>query len=337
MANEELARIQGLLDSAEPQIARTFLTAISGLQDSLDMAQFEQLLAAGDYQALAAMLEDVARNLGSQSAIVFVNAGQSATGYLNQNLFLNIAFDQINVAAVQAMQANQLRLIREFTDGQRDVVREVVTHGIEQGLGPVDQARNFRQVVGLTSQQARAVFNYRRALEQVGRPGVSARAQAESLTRALRDRRGDAQVRRAIREARPLPPEKIDWMVQRYTERSIKHRAEVIARTEALSAVHEGDAAAFQQAVDGGKLDPRLIEETWVSAGDSRVRDSHRHLNGQKQPYGQLWQGLYGVLRYPGDPAAPAAERIQCRCIVTRRIRRVPMIGHNSAGANLLI
>ena len=51
------------------------------------------------------------------------------------------------------MQAERLRFIREFTDGQRDATRVAMVDGIERGLNPIAQARNFRSSVGLTARQ----------------------------------------------------------------------------------------------------------------------------------------------------------------------------------------
>ena len=71
----------------------------------------------------------------------------------------------------------------------------------------------------------------------------------------------------------------------------------------------------YQQAIDDGTLQSTQIVRTWITAKDERVRSSHAVLNGQRRNYGEPW----GVLRYPGDPSAPAAETVQCRCVLTTR------------------
>lgn len=312
MANDVYDRIDALLARAEIHIAQVFRAAIAGMQNSLDLNVVADLLERGEYQALMDMFEDVSRYLGTATQTVFVQAANESTDYIRDSAHVTIAFDQFNQGAVAVMQATTLRLIREFTDSQREVVREVVTQGIIAGIGPREQARNFRDVVGLTQRQAQAVLNYRAKLETVGNRDVKASIQRLALGLKLRDGRGDAQIKRAIRENTPLAPDRIDWLVQRYHERSVKARAETIARTEALAAVHQADKNAFDQAVAAGRIRPEDIEEEWVSARDTRVRDSHVILNGQKHRFGELWQGLYGVLKFPGDPDSPAAERVNC-------------------------
>lgn len=329
---EPVKRITDLLDAAEPRLARSFAAAIQQLRDSLDLTEVADLLQAGRYEDLLNYLRDVAAELAQAVNVVFADAGRSTAEFLRSMDLGRIAFDLVNVRAVAMMQDNQLRLIREFTDDQRNVLREVMTAGVTRGANPVEQARQFREVVGLTQRQARAVINYRRLLERAGRSEFSVADQRESLTRALRDGRGDRAVEAAIRAARPLPQKRIDWLVERYRARSIKYRAEVIGRTEALRAVHQGSEAMYAQAVQEGRINPEAIREQWNSAHDRRVRDSHRMLDGKPKNPDGYWQGLTGRLRYPGDPLAPGSETIQCRCVVTRTIRRQTLADQIGAG-----
>ena len=322
MANDTYERIDKILTRHERRIANIFRTSILGLRDDLDLKTIERLLERGDIEGALDLIMDTARKLGSASSVAFIDSGEDTAKFLANAGVATISFDQVNSRAVQIMRENQLRLIREFRDSQREAIRVVMTDGVARGLAPVEQARRFRETIGLTQRQTAAVLNYRRLLEQAGNTELSIADQKESLTRALRDKRGDRSVLAAIRRGKPLKAAQITWMVGRYHERSVKYRAEVIARTEALRAAHQGLAPAFAQAIEEGKLIATDIEQQWHSARDGRVRDSHRKLNKTKKKLGEYWQGLHGQLRYPGDPSAPAAETIQCRCIVTRRIKR---------------
>ena len=105
-------------------------------------------------------------------------------------------------------------------------------------------------------------------------------------------------------------------MVDRYRQRWINYRAEVIARTEGLRAAHEGSEVMYEQAVGDGTLRSDQIMRTWITAKDERVRSAHARLNGQSRRYGGMW----GPLRYPGDPQAPPEQTVQCRCVLTTRL-----------------
>jgi len=139
----------------------------------------------------------------------------------------------------------------------------------------------------------------------------------------LRDRRFDPSANRnlaSLGDARvPLTNGQIDKMTQRYEQRFINHRANVIARTETTAAVNAGEMEMFQQAIDEGAIEPEDLTNTWITAGDERVRGSHSFMNGQKRPFGTPFQsGAGNLLRFPGDPNAPGSDTIQCRCVIRR-------------------
>ena len=73
------------------------------------------------------------------------------------------------------------------------------------------------------------------------------------------------------------------------------------------------DAGMYQAGLDAlaAGVD---VEKTWLSIMDARVRDSHRHLHRTTLPMSRLFHGIYGTLRFPHDPNAPAAEIMRCRC-----------------------
>lgn len=58
----------------------------------------------------------------------------------------------------------------------------------------------------------------------------------------------------------------------------------------------------------------RVPRQRWVSRRDGRVRPTHVEADGQTVAAGELFiVGGYGM-RFPGDPAGPPGERINCRC-----------------------
>lgn len=86
-------------------------------------------------------------------------------------------------------------------------------------------------------------------------------------------------------------------------------RARAIARTELLKANQAGQVESIAQA--------GLERQQWNTARDGDVRDSHQ-INGQQQPVGGSFELRSGALAaYPGDPALPAAEVVNCRCFVS--------------------
>lgn len=311
-------RLNDLLDQQELRISTVFRTAVSALKDDLDLDELADLIQQGRLEEAFGRLQEAADKVGIASNIAFVAAGQSTAQFLASANVGRVMFDQVNYRAVAAMQSNRLELVREFTAEQRRATSAALVSGVESGINPRDQARNFRDSIGLTERQWGAVANYRNALERVG---SDPDAQAVALGRALRDKRGDAQINRAIREGRPLPKAKVDWMVERYTARYVKYRAEVIGRTEALRAVHQGTEEMYAQAIEAGEIRAEQIERKWVTRLDGRERRTHKFLSGQKRGWGEPFATENGTIRYPGDPQAPAVEVIQCRCALATRIK----------------
>ena len=322
--------IRNLADSAEGRLAIAWASVVAAMRDARTTRELADLLAAGRFdQAVETVLAAAPRfAVGWQKE--FVRAGEAAAEDIGRELArvaqgeVVIDFDMVHTDAVRAMQENRLRLVREITDTQRRAIREAMQSGVERGLNPIDQARAFRDAIGLTQRQVRAVDNYRRLLSQ---------NDPEALQRALRDKRFDPTVRRAIKDGKPLNRRQIDTMVARYRERMHKHRSEVIARTEGLRAVHEGTHSMFRQAVQDGKIGGDEVIREWNTAGDERVRtaESTSGQTSHASMHGQVVRGLEtpfvsgggNNLLYPGDPTAPGYDTIQCRCAVGVRLSMV--------------
>lgn len=302
-----------LIAKLEPQMRRSFLLGVNRIKQSISLKEVERLLEQGQVEAALGLLTSVLSKLGDDFIAFVVLSGGTTAALLEEVLDITISFDQTNFRAVEMMRRNRLRLIQQFTDEQRRATRQALIAGITEGLNPRAQALAFRDSIGLTARQERAVQNYRRLLKE---------GSAEALTRALRDRRFDGTVNRAISEGQALTKDQIDRMVERYRERYLKYRSEVIARTEALRAAHQGTEEMFRQAIESGNLDSDKLSRTWLTARDERVRHSHSLMNGQKRAVGVPFRSGHGYeLMYPGDPNAPASETVQCRCIVTTRFK----------------
>jgi len=301
----------------EPEIRAQVVAVIATIRDRWTLGQLADMIERGRIEQALAVVDIAARQLGGAWSRVYQSAAGSTVAAVNRSLgVVGVHFDATNVRAVAAMRGNQLRLVQEFSREQRLATRQALLDGMRAGANPIEQARNFRQSIGLTSYQERAVANYRRALESGG---------TDALSRQLRDRRFDRTVVRAADEGTALSSKQIDVMVERYRERYIQYRSEVIARTESMTAAAEGSHEAFTQAVESGDVSPDRIERTWNPAEDNRVRDSHAAMDGQTVGYDQPFiSGSGARIRFPGDPQAPPEERIQCRCSVSTRIAAAP-------------
>lgn len=317
-AGDHQDAVQALADKLEPAVRRAFLQAVAALRDEASIGDLADLIARGDIDGVYALLgldpvrdlpfgefRDALRatinqgaGLGASYIPVLVQPGRPA---------LAVAFDALAPQTVQAVQNYEFNLIRQISDDTRAGIRQVVASGIQAGDNPRVTAREVERTIGLTDRQAQAVENYRVALEE---------GDTAALDRALRDRRFDASVARAIREGTKIDRKKIETMVQRYAARMLRHRAETIARTESLRATNLGNDLVWQQAVEQGVVNSQEVSRQWVVTRDERTCDICApvpEMNPQGVALRQPFQTPKGPVNLP--PAHP-----NCRCTVFVRV-----------------
>jgi len=88
-------------------------------------------------------------------------------------------------------------------------------------------------------------------------------------------------------------------------------RAQTIARTEVNGAYNAGNYQSNQALGDMGP-----VEKYWISTGDDRTRETHREAGGQVRAFADPFLIGGSEMLYPHDPAGPAREVVNCRCVV---------------------
>jgi hypothetical protein len=239
-------------------------------------------------------------------------------------------FDVRNSRAEAWLRDKSGQLITRISDETMQNIRNIITEGLQKGrnprnialdiIGRIDAKTGKRVggIVGLTRNQERWVANTRRMLENLDE---------KYFLRDLRDRRFDSIVRKAIASGKPLPQSTIDKLVTRYSDNALKYRGETIARTEALHSLNRSEWEAHKQAVAIGALKENAVRRHWDSAGDSRVRWSHKSMD---RKYAKEGVGLDepfvspsgARMMHPGDTSLGASgdETIMCRCRVRLKV-----------------
>lgn len=157
--------------------------------------------------------------------------------------------------------AQQARMVREVSNETRRAISNVIARAYRDGQHPYVIAPQIRQMVGLTSRQAQAVYNYRASLVKKG-----------------------------------LRPEVVAARTDRYSERMLNRRAQTIARTETAKAATAGRIEGWRQAASHGLFDYATAEMEWSAVQDDPKEICYQ-LNGSRVPLGSTWPG--GLL--PGD------------------------------------
>jgi predicted transcriptional regulator len=321
-ASDAVAVFLRAAEKMEPRIARAFIAAIEAIRTRIPAENLARMIERRDFTSLENAFsafftsEEWAQYRAAieQAVLEGVRATSETQGIINgaQEDFqiavgLNPRLSQFAVTMTSTR-------IREIDQSIRDTVRQVLRTGLTDGDDPFAIARRVRNSVGLTRRQEAAVSNYERMLRALD---------PEALDRKLRDRRSDGTVERAIRNDKLLTEAQIRSLVNRYRDRYVKYRANVISRTESIRAVQGAQWELFQDMINKGQIDARQVRRTWINTGDDHVRNSHVEiplLNPRGVGQSETFTSPLGPILYPGDPSATAANTIQCRCAVFSRI-----------------
>ena len=332
--------ILDLLDAQAPAVGKAFKESIdlmagdirvSLLEDALRRRSVEDVLSLTELKAAhLAPLRKTLRNAYESGGDLTL--GQMRSQAQRAGVLVGAVghFDGGNPRAEKWLSSQSSKLITEINSGQRQVIRALMGVAQEQGYNPrktaldiagrVSRPGQVRQggVIGLTSGQNRWAIRAEAELTS-GSP----RRMSRYLGRKLRDKRFDSIVRKAIREGRPVSQKDASRLVSRYRSRILRYRGEVIARTEAMQALHAAQFEGLQQIIDNGAVKKEHVMLEWDASADAFTRSSHRFMDGQVREKGKPFtSGLGNRMLHPGDRSlgAPAADIIQCRCIARPKV-----------------
>ena len=110
-----------------------------------------------------------------------------------------------------------------------------------------------------------------------------------------------------------LSVDKISGSIVKYMKENARWRANMIARTETLTAFSVGSNATIKRA---SEVIPEM-QKMWVTSMDERVRDDHQTMEGRTIAADEDFVLPDGSKAYgPRSPGLSAAQSIACRCIV---------------------
>jgi hypothetical protein len=298
-----------------------FLEAFAAAVTHVDIVALTALIQAGDVAgALAAVGVPVAEfsTLALTHASLF-NDGAMTLARAASRATFRLLFDVRNPRAENWIRTRSSTLIQEITDDTRITIRNSLEAGLRAGENPRTTALNLvgrinpvtkrREggVIGLHSTQEAWVRNYR--ADAASSDPVALR---RLLARGLRDKRFDATVLKAIRDGTSIAPEIQVKMATQYANKALKWRADNIARNETIDALGAAQTEMWQQQIDSGRVDADLIVRRWVTAGDERVRHTHRLIPGMNKD-GRKWNEPFDTPTGP-QMHAPSQIDIGCRC-----------------------
>jgi hypothetical protein len=321
-ASDAVAVFLRAAEGMDPKIAAAFIQAIETIRVRVPAEKIALLLERRDYTTLENAFSGHFTSTEwqpygkaiEQAVLAGTKATSDTQGVVNgaqEDFEIRVGLNPRLEQFAQTMTSTRIREIDQTT---RDTIRQVIQSGTTAGDDPFAIARRIRGSIGLTRSQEAAVNNYERMLRALD-PAV--------LERKLRDRRSDPTVARAISNDKALTDAQVRSLVDRYRDRYVKYRANVIGRTESIRAVQGAQWELFQDMINKGQIDARQVRRTWITTNDGHVRDAHVQIpsmNPRGVGQAETFSSPLGPILYPGDPSALAANTIQCRCAVFARI-----------------
>ncbi|PSH58758.1 head morphogenesis protein [Phyllobacterium endophyticum] len=319
-----------LLDKYDTALAKAFFKGLDAIKSDVTLRIVVERLERGDIPGAVAAIQ-VEREAFSGLEMVLAEAYNAGGISLVENLprlkdpegnRVIFRFGVRDYASEAFLRDHSAELVTRIVEDQKVAIRQALETGLSEGrnprstaldvIGRINRASGKREggILGLTSSQERFVASAREELLS-GDPKLL----RHYLSRQRRDKRFDKTIAKAIREEKPLTAETVTRMVGRYSDRLLELRGEMLARTETMIALGTSRDNAMRQQIDNGKVGASDVKKIWRSAGDGRVRHTHRVLNGKAVEIDGVFHSASGaVLRYPGDPQAPASEISGCRC-----------------------
>jgi len=316
-----------LLDFFIPDIAEGFRASIRNIVDNVILGRVEESIKMGDpVGALRAigMDQGAFRPLEKALETAFETGGVTVAATVPRPLSgaAVFRFDVRNSRAEKWLREQSSMLVTRITEDTQTAIRNVVTEGMRDGRNPRNIAldivgrinpttkRREGGLIGLTVPQERWSANAARDLKEFNE---------RYFSREMRDKRFDRTVRAAFDKKQPLTSETINKLIGRYRDNMLELRGTNIARTEGIQSLNRSEYEAIKQAVESGTVKASQVARIWDSAGDKRVRDSHKEMDGQSVGIDEPFVTPDGEkLMHPGDSSlgASGGEVINCRCRV---------------------
>lgn len=336
MANPTAAQkaaLNDLLDKFGPEIRDAFLKGVYRARSRADVGAIIAALEARDVERAADQLRLEQADFSALKEAMraaYMAGGESAGDALPAAIAAKWGFDGQNSRAQAWISARSSDLIEGIVEDTKQAVRAALGAVLESPLdrslrsaalditGRVNTATGLREggILGLTSAQTDWVLNAEQDLRTLD---------VRYFTRAQRDKRFDALVRKAIAAGTPLPEADIRRIMGRYKDKLLAYRGKVISEHETFEAQAEAREEAMRQVYE--RDDVEDVTRKWQLGFPREHRANHVALAGTRISFSErfdLGNGL--TCRCPHDSDLPASEVLNCRCSVVYRVKLKPGI-----------
>jgi hypothetical protein len=320
---QHMKEMQGVADKNAKYLKLAFLAAVMELRNNLvDVEALSKALESGSIEDINRAihiddLENLLYGIGmnkdgfifSDEVRTIFNVGALASFFtLSDEKQKAWNYNPIGERATAFLHEYAAETARQLVTNTKAGLQAIVSRVTAENFNVETQVKEIRQLIGLTADQAQAVLNFRRQLETRQILGFT----------PPDERKFDVLEQTVIRnhmKNNTMTPKAIDGMVEKYYENLINKRALDIANTTAMNAVNNGQQEMWSQGLDAGVFSDDTDRKFWVTAGDEKVRATHRVIPGMN-PGGvkinSMFVTPFGLVIGPGTSNSGF---INCRCV----------------------
>lgn len=325
--------VLNLIAKHEPLVRAAFAEAVRNAHGAVDFAALVEAVQRSDWNRAAEMLRlNQAVLFPLEEAIRSATIAGGLTVALPKSIAGSFSFNGRHPRAEQIVAEMGARLVTEIGSPGVEAVRAVILQGQQESIGAQKIAQrlagtiNLRTgireggIMGLDGPRAERSARVREMLsdpDQIRGYFIKDRKTGKWKPRyKSTDRRFDAQVRKAISEGRALNKADVDRIAKAHDARLLKARGRAIAEQETFTAQAQGRREAYQQLMDGGKVES--IGKLWQHNTAKDARPDHRRLDGETVDFDEAFVMDDGSrLQYAHDPAGGIEHSAGCRCTTT--------------------
>jgi hypothetical protein len=287
-----------IADVKQPIFEASIVSTLNGFTDGLDTEVIRRLLNQGAFSAVDTAIpwqelherlaegevaEEYVRTLSQATDALAAETARLVKGVTGVEPVLT--FDATNPNVQRFINEKVGALVTNITENSRASVRQAVMSARQREATVAEVARDVKRAVGLRPDQQKSVEKYAENLRQQGIKG------------------------KRLRE-----------LVDEFAKKKLAERANMIARTEMMSATNGGHAVGWDQAADMGLFNKEEATVRWVAAAeDGRLCPTCESMNDIPRPYTGTWtvRMLDHKGRYTGrtkQVKMPNETHPNCRC-----------------------
>jgi hypothetical protein len=224
--------MERLIDRLAPKMQRAVRQAVKRAQGRINLDELARAIEQGHLSRVELHLDiDRFTHTDLSEALKTISEAFVAGTRLGEVQIKGAyRFDVMNPKALAAAEHQAAELLTAVNEETRATVRGMIARAYREGLTAPQTARQIREVIGLNERQATALINYRFGLLEDG-----------------------------------ASPERVATLAERYGDRLLRQRADMIAQTEIHRASNEGQRELWREAVRNGRLNAARARVIWIT------------------------------------------------------------------------